>query len=137
MMYHDFPLPYNYLKLYGQKTALLTHVERVSYSKLSRTILELSCTYREITKNEQGEDKTEMKMDELKKGSLILLLFFGEDKIPFVHIVNFRDATLRKYEGWVGDWFKLRYDCPNKSITEDMTRTECYICRDWGEYESN
>jgi len=100
-----------FFKLYGQKTAKLIHIDRVSYSDLDPLMIEMDTQYSAIVpdKDKEHEEVTrrEIRTCKLKKGGLVLLVFLGNKNIPFTTLRNGRDSTFRRYRDQVGDTFDI------------------------------
>lgn len=109
MKHQKIKFDHPYCKIYGQQTAKLIHIERVSCKDLDEFMINMDTQYYvEVPSDTTPEiPKKELRSCKLKKGSLILLIFLGDKNIPFTTLRNFRDSTFRAYRSLIGDMFDI------------------------------
>ena len=91
----EIKFSHNYPKLRGQQTAFLLHVETTQTAKLDPLMVELDTVYGD---NEHYP---------LPNGTVIVLTFYGNKRIPFTTIRPYGYKKVIWYESMVGKLFDI------------------------------
>jgi hypothetical protein len=95
-----------YPKLHGQRTAILVHVEAIQRAKLDSEMVELDTFI------------SEGNYYQLPRGTVIVLTFYGNKRIPFTTILPYGAGKICYYERQVGKTFDIVIVKPEKQEVE-------------------
>lgn len=99
---------HNYIKLHGQKTAILRHVEFTSFLLLNpKAILYDTAYLKEVDSDIPGVKKTVEDFAKIHNGQLVRLEFFGNKGIPFTSYRKARRNTFNKYSRHMGEEYEI------------------------------
>ena len=100
---HDF------IKLYGQKTAILRHIEIVPSFMVQPKAIHYDTAYLKEVDSKKIEGVKEMVTDYYKfpDGLLVRLEFFGNDGIPFTTYRLGGERSLKKFHRHLGEEFEI------------------------------
>lgn len=111
MKRYQIKFAHNFFKLYGQTHATLLDVELVSPGDLSPDMVYMDTLYyadEQVDGQPEGViHKVSRNYDLPKKGTMILLTFKGNRKIPFSTLRSFRDRDKKEYDERVGNEYDI------------------------------
>ena len=107
MKLNKIEVSYNYRKFENQDTAELLGVEPVSRTELSQDAVDYNTRYAETKSDPEGKSVCGFEYSHLPNGTLLILTFLGNDKIPFTIVKPHKDATWMSYRSKVGERFKI------------------------------
>lgn len=112
---HEYP------KLYGQQSAKLLAVEMAVVSELDPAFIEYDTVYR------QGEHY------KLPRGTVIVLTFAGDRRIPFTTVRSYGHQKYTWYKSQIGQTFEIAVESrlkPTEIIQEKLPLGELPDCQD-------
>lgn len=103
---------HNFIKLHEQKTAELVRIKICSRTELSEDMVKQDTAYVvdhvvPAGQPNAGKILTEVNYYHLPNGSLLLLVFLGDNNIPFTTLRQFKDASKLKYKKQLNHIFDI------------------------------
>jgi hypothetical protein len=99
---------HNFFKIHGQVTAKLISVDIISRTELDAKMVDMDTQYYcNKETHVKGVFTKVVKNYVLSNGLLILLVFLGNDQIPFTTLRQLKDKNLKFYRGRIGQEFDI------------------------------